>query len=372
MAFDLDAALREALRLGASDLHLKVPAVPRVRIDGVLYDLAGHERLTAEDTQAIADATLRSELKREQFDNRGSADLSYFTEDGGRFRVAAFRQRGLASFVFRAVGDPPDPDPLGLPGIFEEWAEVPRGLLVVTGPTGSGKSTTTACLLNLINERRPCHIITIEDPVEFLHPDQRALVSQREIGTDASSYHEALRAALRQDPDVIMIGEVRDEETAITALRAAETGHLVICTMHTLDAAETIQRFVDLFSTTRAELARRMLASTLVGIISQRLVPGAAGGRRLNAEVLVNTARIRDLIAEGHSHSLLQGAIAEGDFYGMRTFDQCLLAQVQDGLVDQSDALAIASNPHDFKLLLQQGVRGGTGGRARHGAAHTG
>jgi twitching motility protein PilT len=351
MAFDLDACLTEAVRLGASDVHLKVPSAPRVRIDGELFDLPGYDALKPEDTEALKDLTLRAPIKREQFDERGSADVSYFIR-GGRFRVAAFTQRGSVSFVFRVIPLAPDPTTLGLPEVCMEWADAPRGLIVVTGPTGAGKSTTTASLLSVINDRRSCHIITIEDPIEFLHSDRRALVSQREIGNDAPSYHEALRGALRQDPDVIVIGEIRDEETATTALRAAETGHLVMCTMHTIDAAETVQRFVDLFSQSRADLARRMLAATLVGIVSQRLVPGLAGGRRLNAEVLVNSSRVRDLIAENAGDGALRAAIAEGDYYGMRTFDQCLLKQVRDGLIDREEAMAIATNPHDFRLQL--------------------
>ena len=351
MGFELDAILRETMRLGASDLHLKVPAVPRVRVDGELYDLAGHGSLTPEDAEEIKRLTLRAPLKREMFEQNGSADVSYYIHDA-RFRVAAFSQRGCASFVFRVIPEAPEADTLGLPKVASEWADAKRGLIVVTGPTGAGKSTTVACLLGMINDRRSCHVITIEDPVEFLHPDRKALISQREIGIDAPSYHEALRSALRQDPDVIMIGEVRDEETAITALRAAETGHLVVCTMHTLDTVETIERFVDFFSVNRADLARRMLASTLVGVMSQRLVPGATGGRRLNAEVLVNSARIRDLVAEGAGDALLRKAIAEGDFYGMRTFDQDLLEQVRTGYVDRGDALATATNGHDFKLML--------------------
>ena len=286
---------------------------------------------------------------------RGSADLSYVS-GGGRFRVAAFNQRGSASFVFRSVLKPPSADELGLPEVVMGWADELRGLIVVTGPTGTGKSSTSACILRAINESRQCHVITIEDPVEFLHDDVQALISQREIGIDAPSHHEALHSAMRQDPDVIMIGEVRDEETAVTALRAAETGHLVLVTMHTLNAGETIQRFVDLFSSGRSELARRMLASTLVGVVSQRLVPGIGGGRRLNAEVLVASSRVRDLIDEGADHSAIQTAIFEGDYYGMRTFDQDLLEQVQSGGVSRDDAIALATNPHDFKLMLGGGT----------------
>ena len=354
MPLDLDAALAEAVRLRASDLHLKVPSPPRVRVDGVLHVLPNYPPLTIEDTEAVKQRLL-SPVKQDEFLRRGGADLSYVS-GGARFRVAAFNQRGSASFVFRSVLKPPTADELGLPDVVMGWAKEPRGLIVVTGPTGMGKSSTTACLLRAVNESRQCHVITIEDPVEFLHDDVQALISQREIGIDAPSHHEALRSALRQDPDVIMIGEVRDEETAVTALRAAETGHLVLCTMHTLNAGETIQRFVDLFSSTRADLARRMLASTLVGVISQRLVPGVGGGRRLNAEVLVASSRVRDLIDEGADHGALHQAIFEGDYYGMRTFDQDLLEHVKSGRVSQGDAVALASNPHDFKLMLGGGT----------------
>jgi twitching motility protein PilT len=358
MAFDLDSALARTVELGASDLHLKVPARPRVRIAGELTDLPGSDPLTSNDTAAVRDVILSSEVKRRQYDERGSADLSYHTVDG-RFRVAAFTQRGSASFVFRAIPDAPNADSLGLPNVITSWADALRGLVVVTGPTGSGKSTTCAAILGLINRRRSCHILTIEDPIEYLHADDRALICQREIGTDAPDYHEALRAALRQDPDVVLIGEVRDEQTAMTALRAAETGHLVLCTMHTINAAETVQRFIDLFGDSRALLARQMLSATLVGISSQRLIAAADGGRTLNAEVLVNTSRIRDLIADGAAQKDVGQAIAEGDYYGMRTFDQCLLSLVREGRVERDQAMACATSPHDFKLMLvSSGVEG--------------
>ena len=267
--------------------------------------------------------------KQAELDENGSTDASYATGDS-RFRATAFSQRGLPSFVFRAVPDAPDADALGLPPAVVGWAGVKRGLVVVTGPTGSGKSTTCAAVIDRINSTRDCHILTIEDPIEFLHQDKRAIVCQREIGQDAPSYHVALRAAMRQDPDVIMVGEVRDEETAMTALRAAETGHLVLCTMHTIDAADTIQRFVDFFGEQRGPLARQMLAGTLVGVCSQRLIPGTHGGMALNAEVLINTVRIEDLVVEGMSVSEVHKAISEGDFYGMQSFDQSLLELVKD------------------------------------------
>jgi twitching motility protein PilT len=351
VAFDLDSALAQAVRAGASDLHLKVPAMPRMRVDGELVDMPGQDALTPEDTARVTERVVTSDVKRSQLDENGSSDLSYYSADA-RYRVAAFSQRGSASFIFRVVPNAPDYTGLGLPDVVPTWADAARGLVVVTGPTGSGKSTTVAALVDLVNQRRSCHVLTIEDPIEFLHADKRATVCQREIGLDAPSYHVALRAALRQDPDVIVIGEVRDEETAMTALRAAETGHLVLCTMHTLNATETIQRFIDLFGSTQANLARQVLASTLVGITSQRLLPAAAGGRVLNAEVLVNSARLRDMISKEADLKEMEDAIGEGDYYGMQTFDQDLLRKVRSGLVTLEDAMAFATNAHDFKLAL--------------------
>jgi twitching motility protein PilT len=352
MAFDLDTALETALALGASDLHVKVPSVPRVRISGRLRELEGFGTVTPEDTDAVRDRVLISPAKRELFEETGAADLSYFTAHG-RFRVAAFTQRGSNSFVFRAIPAAPATDTLGIPPTVLSWADEMRGLVVITGPTGAGKSTTAAALIDRVNQTLPLHILTIEDPIEFLHPDAKSIVTQREIGLDAPTYHVALRAAMRQDPDVILIGEVRDEETAMTALRAAETGHLVLCTMHTLNASETVQRFIDLFGERQALLARQMLAATLVGIASQRLVPAPDGSQTLNSEVLVNSSRIRDLIANGASQSEVDKAVKEGDYYGMRTFDQCLLAHVRAGTVTREDALAYSTSQHDFQLMLE-------------------
>jgi twitching motility protein PilT len=349
--FDLHEALHETTRVGASDLHLKVPAPPKVRVAGELTDLPGYEPLTADDNDAVFAAVMTSDAKRHAFEEHGSADLSYFTGEA-RFRVSAFSQRGAASFVFRVVPDAPDAEGLGLPEVVPTWADAARGLVVVTGPTGAGKSTTLAAIVDLVNRRRRAHVITIEDPIEFIHPDRRALVSQREIGLDAPNYHVALRAALRQDPDVVLIGEVRDEETAMTALRAAETGHLVLCTLHTIDAAETVHRIVDLFGEGQNMLARQMLSATLIGVCSQRLVAATGGGRILNSEVLVNSARMHDLVAGGASQGELRSAIAEGEYYGMRTFDQDLMHLVKAGRIEESEALAVATSPHDFKLLL--------------------
>ena len=353
MSFDLDDALDNTVRIGASDLHVKVAAAPRVRVAGRLVDLPGSSQVTPEDAEAVRELVIAAPAKRAELDGDGSTDASYAAH-GHRFRATAFTQRGYPSFVFRAVPDAPDAKELGLPSAVSSWADVKRGLVVVTGPTGSGKSTTCAAVIDRINQTRDCHILTIEDPIEFLHEDKRAIVCQREIGQDAPSYHVALRAAMRQDPDVIMVGEVRDEETAMTALRAAETGHLVVCTMHTIDAADTIQRFVDFFGEQRGPLARQMLAGTLVGVCSQRLIPGTRAGMALNAEVLVNNSRIQTLISEYMSVSEVHKAIKEGDFYGMQSFDQSLLELVRNGEVSQEDAMSYATAPNDFKLSLQQ------------------
>ena len=354
-AFDLDEALREMLLAGASDLHLKVPSPPRVRVDGELRDIAGFAPLTPEDTEAIRARLLVDDVKREAFAERGSTDLSYYLPEG-RFRATIFLQRNSTSLVFRAIQNAPDVDVLGLPDVLSTWADAVRGLVLVTGPTGSGKTTTCAALVDMINERRACHILTIEDPIEYLHVDRRSLVAQREIGADAPDYPTAMRAALRQDPDVVLVGEIRDEETALAALRAAETGHLVLSTMHTLNGAETVQRLCDLFGE-RSALARQMIAATLVGVVSQRLVPGREGGRVLNSEVVVNTSRVRDMIADDAPLKDVTKAIGEGEFYGMHTFDQDLLEHVRERRISREVALATATDPHDLRLqLASEGV----------------
>ena len=363
IVFDLDRALKETVARGGSDLHIKVPALPHVRVHGELEPLSGYEPIRPTDTEAIRERLLQSEVKRDQYARQGYADLSYYTDEG-RFRVTCFSQRGSASFVFRVISEAPKPEGLDIPDVVLSWWNPPRGIVFVTGPTGTGKSTTSAVLIGLINEHRSCHVVTIEDPIEFVHKDQKALISQREVGVDSPSSIEALRAALRQDCDVVLVGEIRDEDTAITAMRAAETGHLVMCTMHTNDAGETVQRFVDLFESRHHALARQMLAATLIGSVSQRLVPTPKEGRQLNTEVLVNTSRIQDLIIDGHSTSDFREAIAEGEYYGMHTFDQDLLAHVQAGRVTMEDAIAWATSPHDFKLMLS-----GNAPRAQRSAA---
>jgi twitching motility protein PilT len=351
--FDLDEALAETIALGGSDLHVKPGCRPRVRLEGELDELNGYGPVDRDQLHGIAQAVLMSDIKRETLENEGSADLSYDAACG-RFRVSAFRQRGGTSYIFRTIPDAPDFDELGAPEVVATWTGANQGLVVVTGPTGSGKSTTSAALLRRINEGRSCHIVTVEDPIEFIHHDARALVSQREIGADAPTFARALKAALRQDPDVILIGEIRDEDTAMTALRAAETGHLVFATLHTSGAADTVARLMELFAGRGSGLGRQMLAASLVGIISQRLVRGKDGRRRLNSEVMVNTARMREVLAEGGNASDMQQIIAEGDYYGMQTFDQSLLDLVARGEMMAAEATAVAINPHNFRLELAQ------------------
>jgi twitching motility protein PilT len=351
--FDLDEALAETVEAGASDLHVKPGCMPRVRVEGELDRLNGYGPVTRDELHAVAQSVLISDAKRQVLEEEGSADLSY-DAPCGRFRVTAFRQRGGISYIFRTIPEAPDFDELGLPEVVLTWTGAPQGLVIVTGPTGSGKSTTSAAMLRRINEGRSCHIVTVEDPIEFIHHDARAMVSQREIGADAPSFSRALKAALRQDPDVILIGEIRDEDTAMTALRAAETGHLVLATLHTSGAADTVARLMELFAGRGTHLGRQMLAASLVGIISQRLVRGSDGRRRLNAEVLVATARLRECLAGGGDAAELQRIVAEGEYYGMQTFDQSLLDLVSRGEMTGAEATAAAMSPHNFRLDLDQ------------------
>jgi twitching motility protein PilT len=351
MALDLDAALAQAHALGASDLHVKVPSQPRLRIGGVLQPLPESEPVKPADTEALMLQVLTSDTKRAQYEQRGAVEVSYYTAEA-RFRASVFSQRGSVALIFRLITEAPTPEGLGIPETVLGWHSAKQGLVIVGGPTGSGKSTTSAVVIRLINEARQCHIVTIEDPIEYLHPDIEALVSQREIGLDAPNFHDALRSALRQDPDVILVGEVRDEETAMTALRAAETGHLVFCTIHTSGAAESIQRFVELFGERNEHVARELLAASLVGVVSQRLIPTVEGKLVLNPDVLVATARVRDMLRETAPASALQEAMVEGGYYGMKSFDQDLCEKVKDGVIDEKTAFAYATNLQDFKLML--------------------
>ena len=355
--FDLDQALRKLIELEGSDLHLKVPAPPMVRRHGKLHALEGMDPLTPEVMEGVLAHMVTDERKMAEFRDENEVDLSYAIPGLARFRVNAFRQRGSISVVCRAIPfEVKTVEQLMLPEVVTELAEEERGIILLTGTTGSGKSTTLAAIIDHINTNMAKHIVTIEDPLEFLHPDKRSIVNQREVGQDTLSFKRALRRVLRQDPDVILIGEMRDEETVHTALSAAETGHLVLSTVHTVDAAETVNRIIDFFPLVEQRQARAMLAGTLKGVISQRLVPTPDGnGRVATCEILRMTGRVRDMILNENETGKLPEVIAEGSFYGMQTFDQALLAHVEAGRVSMEDALKAATHPHDFKLLVSSG-----------------
>jgi twitching motility protein PilT len=351
---DLHAGLHHLVHTGGSDLHLKVPSRPLVRTNGMLTPLPASDVLRPEDTERVLMEMLTDKVKQKEFTDTGEVDFAYGVEGLARFRVNAFRQRGSISIVMRAIPFAiRSAEDLGLPAVIGTLAEEERGVILVTGTTGSGKSTTLAAMIDQVNRAQAKHIVTIEDPIEFLHPDKESIVNQREVGQDTESFSRALRRVLRQDPDIILIGEMRDEETVHTALSAAETGHLVFSTLHTLDAPETINRIIDFFPPHQHQQARAMIAGTLKGIISQRLVPTPDGSGRVAAvEVLVTTGRARDMIMDPEQTSRLREVIAEGEYYGMQTFDQSLLGHVQAGRVTMEDALRVATSPHDFKLLV--------------------
>jgi twitching motility protein PilT len=360
--FDIDSALRTLIERGGSDLHVKVGVPPTARLHGELAPLEGYEPLRQADTEkAFQDmAEVRSMT---EFEECGEADFSYSIKGLSRFRVNAFKQRGSISIVCRAIPfDIRSVEDLGLPPVVTKLAEEQRGIILVTGTTGSGKSTTLAAMIDHINRNRTDHIVTLEDPIEYLHPDKNSIVNQREVGSDTESFARAMRRVLRQDPDVILIGEMRDEETVRTALSAAETGHLVLSTVHTLDATETINRIVDFFPPHQQHQARVMLAATLRGAIAQRLVPDVTGDGRVPAsEILVVTGRVQDLIMNPEETGKITEVIAEGEYYGMRTFDQSLMHYVMEGKVAEDVALEFASNPHDFKLMLAAGGQRASG-----------
>jgi len=360
MAFDIDAALRYLVEHEGSDLHVKVPAPPMVRIHGELSPIEGVDPLKPEDTEAALAHIIREDRIRAEFDSDGEADFSYAINGLGRFRVSAFRQRGSVSIVFRAIPfEVPTIDDLALPPVIRTLAEHQRGIVLLTGTTGSGKTTTLAAMIDHINSQWPRHIVTLEDPIEYLHRDKRSIINQREVGDDTESFARAMRRVLRQDPDVIFVGEMRDEETVRTALSAAETGHLVLSTLHTLDATETVSRIIDFFPPHLHPQARAMLAATLRGVVGQRLVKTVGGvGRAAVCEVLVVTGRVQDLIQNPDETGRITEVIAEGEYYGMQTYDQALLKLVMAGTISEDTAYEAATSPHDFKLMLQaQGQR---------------
>ena len=352
---DVKAALKKVVDSGASDLHLKVPSPPLMRLHGNLLPIEGLDPLTDSDTEAALDELLTSEDKRGEFEKEGEVDFSYEFKDSARFRMNAFRQRGSISIVCRSIPmEIPTIKELALPAVIEQLAEEERGIIICTGTTGSGKSTTMAAMIAHMNANFSKHIVSIEDPIEYVHGDVKCIINQREVGLDTASFSRALRRVLRQDPDVIMIGEMRDEETVRTALTAAETGHLVMSTLHTIDAVETVNRIVDFFPPHEQQQARIMLAGTLKGVISQRLVPTVDEiGRVAACEVLTMTGRVHDLILRPDETSKLIDVIAEGTYYGMQTFDQALLGLYQDKRISMDEAMRASSRPHDFKLMIE-------------------
>ncbi len=355
MPLQLDEILKVALKGGASDIHLKSGLPPMFRVDGALVPLKNGERMLPDDMQKVA-FSIMSDAQKARFTDAHEADLAYGIPGLGRFRVNVFQQRGTIGAVFRVIPfGVKTIEQLHLPKVVEKIAIEQRGLILVTGTTGSGKSTSLAAMIDHINTNRTCHIMTIEDPIEFLIRDRRSVVNQREIGVDTNSFANALRAALRQDPDVILVGEMRDFETIETAITAAETGHLVMSTLHTLDATETINRIISVFPPYQQKQVRLQLASILRAVISQRLVPRADGKGRVPAlEIMTTTARIRECIGDKDRTKEIHDAIAKGfTTYGMQTFDQSLMSLVKGGLVTFDEALKHVSNRDDFVLRFK-------------------
>lgn len=351
---DLNDLLRRAVAARASDVHLKVDRPPMVRCDGSVGPLAGYPELTPADLDdALRAVTAIAPQRYDLFHETGDLDIAYTGEGLPRFRVNAFRQRGSVSFALRVIPkEVPRFENLGLPRGIQRLAEEHRGLVLVTGATGSGKTTTLAAMIDYINRTRRSHIVTIEDPIEIIHPDHQSIVNQREVGLDTESFGQALRRVLRQDPDTILIGELRDAETAQTALQAAESGHLVFSTLHTVDAAETVGRMIEFFPEGKQQQIRSIMAGVLRGVISQRLLPRKDGGRVAAVEVMINNARIADLIRENRPEEITD-AVAEGDFFDMQTFQKALIDKVIEGVVDREVAANASSNRHDFMVALE-------------------
>jgi twitching motility protein PilT len=355
MPLELNEILKVALKGGASDIHMKSGLPPMFRLDGALVPLKNGERLMPDEIQRMA-LGIMNPVQKARFEEAREADLAYGIPGLGRFRVNVFQQRGTVGAVFRVIPfGVKTIEQLHLPSVVESIAMEQRGLVLVTGTTGSGKSTTLAAMIDHINSNRTCHIMTIEDPIEFLIRDRRSIVNQREIGVDTQSFANSLRAALRQDPDVILVGEMRDFETIETAITAAETGHLVLSTLHTLDATETINRIISVFPPYQQKQVRLQLASILRAVISQRLVPRADGKGRVPAmEILVTTARVRECIADKDRTKELHDAISKGfTTYGMQSFDQSLMHLVKQELVTYDEALKHVTNPDDFALRFR-------------------
>jgi twitching motility protein PilT len=352
---DLNDLLLGAVKAGATDVHLKLGRPPILRRDGSLVPVENWNALTPADLESVlATVTAINRQKEADFRATGELDIAYTSNDLTRYRVNGFLQRGAISFAFRIIPkDIPSFEQLRMPKGVQRLAGEHRGLVLVTGATGSGKTTTLAAMLGHINQTRRQHIVTIEDPIEILHEDHACIVNQREVGLDTQSFQQALRRALRQDPDVILIGELRDAETAETALQAAESGHLVFSTMHTVDAAETIGRMTEFFPGVKQPQIRSILAGVLRGVVSQRLLPRVDGGRVAAVEVMVTNARIADLIRENRPDEI-SDAIEEGDFFDMQTFGQALIKLVIAGEIDREVAANASTNRHDFLVALER------------------
>lgn len=351
---ELNDILAIAVKAKASDIHIKTGLPPVVRIDGRLRPIPNAQRLAPDQVRAMAFAIM-NERQKGIFEDHYECDVAYGVPGLGRFRVSIYSQRGTVAMVFRSIPfGIPSIENLNLPPVIKKLALEERGLILVTGTTGSGKSTTLAAMIDYINEHRTCNIITVEDPVEFLHRDKKSILSQREVGFDTLSFSTALKGALRQDPDVVLVGEMRDLETIETAMHAAETGHLVMSTLHTLDAAETINRIISVFPPFHQRQIRLQLSGVIKGVISQRLVPRADGKGRVPAvEVMIGTARIKEYIDDKDKTKLLPEAIAQGfTTYGMQTFDQSLMQLYTGKLITYEEALRQSTNPDDFALKV--------------------
>jgi twitching motility protein PilT len=354
MSSRIDDLLRMAMSFGASDLHLRAGSYPVIRVNGELRPLAGVERLNQEETLEMA-FSMMSNRQKQHFKEAYEVDIGYGVSGLGRFRVNIFQQRNSIGIVARVISDYiRNFAELGLPPILTKIADEQRGLILVTGTTGSGKSTTLAALIDHINASRNSHVVTVEDPIEFLHKDKKSFITQREVDVDTRSFAEALRGSLRQDPDVILVGEMRDLETIETALVAAETGHLVFSTLHTLDASETLTRIISAFPPYQQKSIRIQLAGLLKAVVSQRLMKSAKGNSRVPAvEVLISTPLIRDYILHEDKTSQIRDAIGSGTSqYGMQTFDQSLFYLYQSGLITLEEALRGSTNPDEFRLRL--------------------
>lgn len=352
---DINALLKKTFSIGASDLHIKVGSHPIIRLNGELKLLTEQNRISQEDAIKTAFSVM-SPGQRDVFKKKNDIDLAYSVPGLGRFRCNIFIQRGSIGAVFRVIPIRiPSIDELNLPSVLKKIAMEPRGLILVTGTTGSGKSTSLAAMIDQINNEKTNNIITIEDPIEYLHRDRKSIVNQREVGSDTDSFSKALRAALRQDPDVILVGEMRDFETIQTALTAAETGHLVLSTLHTTDATETINRIISVFPPYQHKQVRMQMSSVLRAVISMRLIMRADGkGRVPGVEVLIATATIKDCIVDPDKTQIIPDMIAQGKLhYGMQTFDQSLLDLFETGLITYEEAVMKATNPDDFALKVK-------------------